>query len=245
MLGVHSAPIASLQQLKIDDGRFGLCFFQRHRFLPGFLYNYALDAKAAGANLMPTASIVADTLRRFDPTMDAQRLAETASSSAHPLNLITLRQADRDAVAPAIGSLPGVVVITPHADLLPTDDRFAPDIISQVKKSVVDELDGQAGWRVVSVNQNGADLDVLDETPGAPAPSVTISLDRSVQNAAQDAVDMVGRKAMIVAIKPSTGEILAVAQNAAADADGPAATTGLYPPGVDVQDRHSGRGDRP
>jgi cell division protein FtsI/penicillin-binding protein 2 len=179
---------------------------------------------------MPTARIVADTLRRFDPTMDAQRLAETASSSATPLNLVTLRQADRDAVAPAIGNLPGVV-ITPHAELLPVDDRFAPDIINQVKKSVSDELDGQAGWRVVSVNQNGADVDVLDETPGAPAPSVTISLDRSVQNAAQDAVDMVGRKAMIVAIKPSTGEILAVAQNAAANADGPAATTGLYPPG--------------
>ena len=34
-----------------------------------------------------------------------------------------------------------------------------------------------------------------------------------------------------MAIKPSTGEILAVAQNAAADADGPTATTGLYPPG--------------
>jgi cell division protein FtsI/penicillin-binding protein 2 len=197
---------------------------------PGFLYNYALDAKAAGGDLMPTARIVADTLRRFDPTMDAQRLAETASSSASPLNLITLRQSDRDAVAPAIGSLPGVV-ITPHAELLAVDDRFAPDIVNQVKKSVSDELDGQAGWRVVSVNQNGADVDVLDETPGAPAPSVTISLDRSVQNAAQDAVDMVGRKAMIVAIKPSTGEILAVAQNAAADADGPAATTGLYPPG--------------
>jgi cell division protein FtsI/penicillin-binding protein 2 len=197
---------------------------------PGFLYNYALDAKAAGGDLMPTATAVADTLRRFDPTMDAQRLAETASSSAKPLDLITLRQADRDAVAPAIGGLPGVV-ITPRAELLPTDDRFAPDIINQVKKSVSDELDGQAGWRVVSVNQNGGDVDVLDETPGAPAPSVTISLDRSVQDAAQDAVDMVGKKAMIVAIKPSTGEILAVAQNTAADADGPAATTGLYPPG--------------
>jgi hypothetical protein len=197
---------------------------------PGFLYNYALDATAAGGDLMPTATAVADTLRRFDPTLDAQRLAETASSSPKPLDLITLRQADRDAVAPAIGNLPGVV-ITPRAELLPVDDRFAPDIINQVKKSVSDELDGQAGWRVVSVNQNGADVDVLDETPGAPAPSVTISLDRSVQNAAQDAVDMVGRKAMIVAIKPSTGEILAVAQNASADADGPAATTGLYPPG--------------
>ena len=197
---------------------------------PGYLYNYSLDAKAAGADLMPTARPSPIRCGRSTPPWMPSDSPRQASSSATPLDLITLRQADRDAVAPAIGNLPGVV-ITPQAELLPTDDRFAPDIINQVKKSVVDELDGQAGWRVVSVNQNGADVDVLDETPGAPAPSVTISLDRPVQNAAQDAVNMVGRKAMIVAIKPSTGEILAVAQNAAADADGPAATTGLYPPG--------------
>ena len=47
--------------------------------------------------------------------------------------------------------------------MMATDDRFAPAIISQVKKSVVDELDGEAGWRVVSVNQNGSDVDVLNE----------------------------------------------------------------------------------
>ena len=109
--------------------------------------------------------------------------------------------------------------------------QFAPAIINEVKKAVVDELDGQAGWRVVSVNQNGVDVDVLNEVPGEPAPSVTISLDRAVQNAAQNAVNTTGKQAMIVVIKPSTGEILAVAQNAAADAQGPLATTGLYPPG--------------
>ncbi|WP_029112445.1 penicillin-binding transpeptidase domain-containing protein [Mycobacterium sp. URHB0044] len=198
--------------------------------VPGYLYHYALDARAAGGDLMPTAVAVADALRPFDDTIDAQRLAEQASSSPKPFDLITLRQADRDRVAAAIGNRPGVI-ITPQAELLPTDDRFAPAIISQVKQSVLDELDGEAGWRVVSVNQNGAEVDVLNEVQGAPAPSVTISLDRAVQDSAQDAVNMVGRKAMIVAIKPSTGEILAVAQNAAADADGPAATTGLYPPG--------------
>jgi len=198
--------------------------------VPGFYYHYALDAKTAADQLMPTARAVTDALRPFDDTLDAQRLAEQASSSNGALDLITLKQADHERVAPALANLPGVV-ISPQAELLPTDERFAPAIINEVKKSVVDELDGAAGWRIVSVNQNGGDVDVLNEVPAAPSPSVTISLDRAVQDAAQDAVDMVGRKAMIVAIKPSTGEILAVAQNAAADADGPAATTGLYPPG--------------
>jgi hypothetical protein len=199
--------------------------------VPGNLYHYTLDANAAGGALMPTARAVADALRPFDNTMDAQRLAEQASSSKEPLSLITLRQSDHDRVAAAVGALPGVVV-TPQAELLPTDDTFAPGIVTQVKNAVVDELDGQAGWRVVSVNQNGVDVDVLNEVPGAPAPSVTISLDRAVQNAAQNAVNAIGgKKAMIVAIKPSTGEILAVAQNPVADAEGPIATTGLYPPG--------------
>ena len=198
--------------------------------VPGNLYHYALDAQAAGGQLMPTARAVADALRPFDHMMDAQQLAEQASSSKEPLSLITLRQSDHDRVAAAVGALPGVLV-TPQAELLPTDETFAPDIVNQVKNAVIDELDGQAGWRVVSVNQNGADVDVLNEVPAAPAPSVTISLDRSVQNAAQNAVNFTGKQAMIVVIKPSTGEILAVAQNAAANAEGPLATTGLYPPG--------------
>ncbi|BBY48320.1 penicillin-binding protein [Mycolicibacterium arabiense] len=198
--------------------------------VPGYRYGYALDARAAGGELMPTATAVADALRPFDPALNGQRLAEQASSSPRPMTLVTLNQADHDRVQGMLANRPGVVV-TPQPDLLPTDDGFAPAIVNQVKTSVMDQLDGEAGWRIVSVNQNGAEVDVLNEVPGAPAPSVTISLDRAVQNAAQDAVDMVGKKAMIVALKPSTGEILAVAQNAAADQDGPTATMGLYPPG--------------
>ena len=198
--------------------------------VPGNLYHYQLDAAQAGGELMKTSRVVADALRQFDDTLDPQRLAEEASSSSSPLELITLRPSDHDKVGPVLDGLPGVVV-TPQADLLATDDRFAPAIIGQVKKAVIDQLDGEAGWRVVSVNQNGADVDILNEVAPQPAPSMSITLDRPVQNAAQHAVDTQGRKAMLVVIKPSTGDILAVAQNAAADADGPAATTGLYPPG--------------
>lgn len=198
--------------------------------VPGYRYHLALDAKAAGVELMATARVVADVLRPFNPTIDAQRLAEQASSMAEPMSLIMLNQADHDRVAGVLGPRPGVV-ITPQPDMLPTDEEFAPAIINEVKKEVADELDGRSGWRVVTVNQNGVDVDVLNEVPGDPAPSVTISLDRAVQTAAQNAVNFTGKQAMIVAIKASTGEILAVAQNSAADAEGPLATMGLYPPG--------------
>ncbi|WP_163759877.1 penicillin-binding transpeptidase domain-containing protein [Mycobacterium botniense] len=198
--------------------------------VPGYRYHYALDASRAGGYLIRTASAVVEALRPFDDTLDPQRLAEQASSSAQPLDLITLRADDNNRIAPAIGNLPGVL-ITPQADLLPTDEHFAPAVISEVKKAVIGQLDGQPGWRVVSVNQNGVDVAVLHEVPPSPAPSITISLDRAVQDAAQHAVDGQRGQAMIVVIKPSTGEILAIAQNGAADADGPIATTGLYPPG--------------
>ena len=198
--------------------------------IPGYRYHYQLDATKAGGELMSNARVVADVLHQFDKTLNAQQLAERASSSKSPLDLITLRSSDHDKVAGALDALRGVVVV-PQDDMVPTDEGFAPAVVSEVKKAVIDELDGEAGWRVLSVNQNGADVGVLTEVAPKPEPSVTLTLDRVVQRAAQDAVDMQGRKAMLVVIKPSTGDILAVAQNAAADADGPAATTGLYPPG--------------
>ncbi|AQA20480.1 penicillin binding transpeptidase domain protein [Rhodococcus sp. MTM3W5.2] len=92
-------------------------------------------------------------------------------------------------------------------------------------------MDGKAGWSVVTVNKNGVDIDVLTETKPQPAPSFSVSLDRPIQVAAQNAVNARAEQAMMVVLQPSTGAILAVAQNKAADKDGPVATTGLYPPG--------------
>jgi Penicillin binding protein transpeptidase domain/NTF2-like N-terminal transpeptidase domain len=198
---------------------------------PGYMYHYTLDATQAGPALIGTVHAVVEALHPFDDTLnDPQLLAEQASSATQPVDLVTLHPDDNDKVFPAIGRLPGIV-ITPQAAMLPTDPHFAPAVIGAVKKAVIDQLDGQAGWRVVSVNQNGVDVAVLHEVEGSPAPSVSITLDRAVQNAAQHAVDTRGGKAMIVVIKPSTGEILAIAQNGGADADGLPATNGLFPPG--------------
>jgi transpeptidase family protein/MecA-like transpeptidase family protein len=200
--------------------------------VPGYLYHYTLDATQAGPALIGTTHAIVEALHPFNNTLtDPQLLAEQASSAPHPVDLgVTLQPDLNDKVFPAIGRLPGIVV-TPQAAMLPTDPHFAPAVIGEVKKAVIDQLDGQAGWRVVSVNQNGVDVAVLHEVEGSPAPSLSITLDRVVQNAAQHAVDTRGGKAMIVVIKPSTGEILAIAQNGGADADGLPATNGLFPPG--------------
>jgi hypothetical protein len=199
--------------------------------VPGHLYRYQLDAARAGTSLMSTARLVVEALRQLSMTrsMPSDWPSRLARPSG-PLDLITLRAADHDTVAAAIDELPGVVV-TPLADMLPTDPRFAPPSSARSRTRSWASSTGTPGWRVVSVNQNGGDVDVLTEVAPKPAPSVALTLDRAVQDAAQHAVDTRGQKAMLVVLRPSTGDILALAQNAAADADGPAATTGLYPPG--------------
>ena len=82
-------------------------------------------------------------------------------------------------------------------------------------------------WYVALTDDKGKDVAVLTGTP-AKARKSTVS--RPVQQAAQTAVDTQQRPAMLVALQPSTGDILAVAQNSAAG-DTPVALQGLFPPG--------------
>ena len=197
--------------------------------VPGSIERIALDARNAG-NLGAVSASLARILAPFAPSLTAQSIAESASSVNGAYQVASLRQDDYESVAASLAELPGVTV-EDEADLVSTDRDFAPDLIGQVKKRVIDEVDGTAGWSVVTVNQNGVDTDVLTEAKPQPAPSFSVTLDRNIQVAAQNAVNARTDQAMTVVIQPSTGAILAVAQNEAADRDGPVASTGLYPPG--------------
>jgi cell division protein FtsI/penicillin-binding protein 2 len=72
---------------------------------------------------------------------------------------------------------------------------------------------------------------VLGERKAQTQKSLTLTLDPAVQNAAQAAVDRENRGAVVVAIQPSTGEILAVAQNGVASSEGPIALQNYFEPG--------------
>lgn len=201
--------------------------------VPGVVHRVRFNAHVNGAvrrDVAAAAQELAAALRPIEPTLTAQSIAESATAVTGDYLVMTLREDDYDRVAPVLSEIPGVSV-GQEADLVTTDPMFAPDLVGQVKKAVIDEVDGESGWSVVTVNQNGADIGVLTETPPAPVPSFSISLDRPIQVAAQNAVDARAEQAMMVVIQPSTGAVLAVAQNKAADRDGPVALTGLYPPG--------------
>lgn len=85
-------------------------------------------------------------------------------------------------------------------------------------------------WAVAAVNAKGKRVRILDGVgPKLPKP-VKTTLTVRLQDAAQAAVDSQPKPTALVVFKPSSGSILAIAQNGAAD-QGPIALSGLYPPG--------------
>ena len=191
----------------------------------------ALD-RSQTSDLPGVAAQLAATLGSIDPQITQQAIIAGANA-APPGQLgsvAVLREQDYQSVRDRIHGLPGVSFLTQQR-LLGPDRDFASQLVSGIRKTVEDQLVKAAGWRIVTVTAMGNDVETLAEEQPRPVPTLTSTVDRSVQAAGERAVDAVTNPAMIVAIQPSTGEILAVAQNAAADAQGPLALTGRYPPG--------------
>lgn len=111
---------------------------------------------------------------------------------------------------------------------LPPD--FAPAVSGSIAQSVGSPA-GTPGWQVAVVDATGAPVTVLQEQKAVVKQSMTLTLDPEVQAAAEAAVDRLEQAAMVVAIQPSTGEILAVAQNRAVGRARPTALVDYYEPG--------------
>lgn len=164
------------------------------------------------------------------PTIDPSAVHQSVKNVNGDYSVAMVPSGAHD-VVDALKAVDGVTLNEEPALVRP-DPTFAPDILSRVSSIVNDELDGKNGWQVASVNPNGAVIKSLEEQQPTPAQSVKISLSKKVQDAAQKAVDTrADTEAMMVVIRPSTGEVLAVAQTANADKKGDLALTGLFPPG--------------
>jgi cell division protein FtsI/penicillin-binding protein 2 len=141
-----------------------------------------------------------------------------------------LREIDYQSVRGQIYVLPGVTFPT-QTRLLGPDRDFASQLLPGIRTELEEQLAGVAGWSVVTVNAVGAEVQTLAGKPAEPAPTVATTLSRAVQAAGEDAAEAVPNPAMIVALQPSSGDVLAVAQNGPADAQGALSLTGRYPPG--------------
>lgn len=104
--------------------------------------------------------------------------------------------------------------------------RLQPTMTEQARERSTPET-----WAVAAIDPDGKRAQILPgEGPDQPVP-VRSTLSIKAQDAAQSAVDSAGPPSALVAFRPSTGGILAVAQNEAAAAKGPMALSGLYSPG--------------
>ena len=108
---------------------------------------------------------------------------------------------------------------------LPADTTARP-YLDKLAKNFVGPGTDRPGW-VIEV-RNGSRSERLKTFPGKRAKRIRTTLDRRLQGAADKAVATASGPAAIVAVRPSTGEILAVADRLGA---GRAAFLGRYPPG--------------
>lgn len=179
-----------------------------------------------------TANALVEILGPVEPTLDAAQIAAgiDASTPEAGYTVLNLREESYLPVADRLAALTGVSTPSEVRNLPPARD-FARSLLGQVTPVAAEMTAGSDGWRIVTVDAAGAELATLAEQPAEPGQKVTLTIDTTLQRAADEAVAFQQQPAAIVAIQPSTGEILAVAQNAPADAQGTIALTGRYPPG--------------
>ncbi|MCT7657228.1 penicillin-binding transpeptidase domain-containing protein [Mycobacterium sp. CPCC 205710] len=182
-------------------------------------------------NLSPDADLnaVAALVNPLAPGITAQSLQDgLTAANGQPFTAITLRQEDLAPIEAQLSALPGVT-LAPQTRLLATDKTLTSPTFSGLSELWQERTDAAAGWAVTA--QTAAGVQKVGGQEPRPVGDIASTLDIALQRAAEGALTPIPTPAALVAIQPSTGDLLAVAQNAQADAQGPIALTGLYPPG--------------
>jgi hypothetical protein len=177
------------------------------------------------------APALAPLLQQFAPTITPQTIADQfAGNNDAQVTVVKLREADLALVRDQLAGIPGVTVVEQGALLTANPDLSSP-ALSGLQEIWQQAIDASAGWSVYLVDRDGKPAEQLASTPARDTPPIRTTLDTRLQGLAQQAVATDPHPTVLVAIAPSTGAILAAAQNDAANAQGPIAFTGLYPPG--------------
>ncbi len=178
-----------------------------------------------------SAPVLAPLLQQFDPSITADSINDQFTGTQDDVvTVIKLREADLALVGDQVAQIPGVAVAEQGALLTANRDLSSP-AMDGLKDIWQKTIDAAAGWSVTLVDAGGRPTDELTSTPPSDVKPIRTTLDTRLQLLAQQAVATEARPAVLVAISPSTGGILAAAQNPAANAQGPIAFSGIYPPG--------------
>lgn len=157
-------------------------------------------------------------------------MQQLATSQGKPIVAVNLREGDFAILEPRMAPIPGVVM-EKQPRLISADRRVWSPMLDALRKVQQESQEAHSGWGVQLFEQDGRFITQLAGQQGPPGPDIAGTMDQRLQRAAEDAVVSVGTPASIVAIQPSSGAVVAVAQNSYASEHGPVAFTGLYPVG--------------
>lgn len=178
---------------------------------------------APGADVNAVAAL----LNPIAPTITPESLRADLAAG-RPVTAVTLRDDDLAPIQAQLTALPEVT-LRPQTRLLATDRALTSPTLAGLSELWQQRMDAAAGWAVTAQTAAGAQR--VGGADAKPVGDIASTLDIGMQSAAEDALAPLTTPAALVAIQPSTGNLLTVAQNAPADAQGPIALTGLYPPG--------------
>jgi cell division protein FtsI/penicillin-binding protein 2 len=208
--------------------------------------------RATVSDIDATAGALADLLH-----VDGAALARAAHRAGPRqfVEALTLRAADYPPLAERLRAIQGVESVPGTAQLAPSRS-FARALLGTVGPATAEQvarshgtvaagddvgqwglearyeqrLAGTATRRIVIRNAKGVPTATLMTRRGTKGQELRTTLDRDVQQAAESALGDRHDAAALVAVKPSTGEVLAVA-NRPSDAAYDRAIDGRYPPG--------------
>jgi len=184
---------------------------------------------------------------------EAIRADVAAADPDHFVPVITLRNEDYQLVEPVVFPLVGTsfrdgeLFLGPDGEfarftlgsvgevtaeqLADDPDRWETGDLagrSGVQAARDDDLRGTAGWSLVAVRPDTANA-TLHEVAAPPGRDVTITLDPSLQRAAEAAIAQTGHASAMAVVRPSDGHVLALANSSEATFD--IARMGQLPPG--------------
>jgi hypothetical protein len=182
-------------------------------------------------NVAPGADVnaVAALLNPIDTGISAESLqTQLNNANGQPVTAVTLRAEDLAPIEEALSAMPNVT-LAPQTRLLTSDKALTSPTLSGLSDLWQRATDDATGWAVSAQTATGSQR-VGGQDP-KPVADIASTLDIGMLRAARNALAELTTPAAMVVIQPSTGDLLAVGQNPAADAEGPIALTGLYPPG--------------
>ncbi len=217
----------------------------------GLVGNRIKDAHAVTADLLAAGAAKAEIVQAlaqakahpdyFDPVFQVSKARfEQLKHQPGPANVYAVPgtqfelASDRGALTPQLGAhvIGSVGPITAEQlhQLGPPYDASSSIGQTGIEQAYERRLAGTPTTRVVVVNAAGATAATLTSFPGRPGRPVQTSIDPTVQRAAENALASVNKNAALVAIRPSTGQILAIVSDPT-DYAYDQALEGEYPPG--------------